>query len=65
MDEYVYQEYPKWVRVGDESILVENADQELSLLPKETKESIMTLLDSQGATYDKRWGIEKLKAVLK
>ncbi len=65
MDEYVYQEYPKWVRVGDKSILVENVDQELSLLPKETKESIMALLDAQGVTYDKRWGLEKLKAALK
>ena len=65
MDEYVYQEYPKWVRIGDKTILVENIDQELSLSPQETRESIMALLDAQGATYDKRWGLEKLKAALK
>jgi hypothetical protein len=65
MDEYVFQEYPKWVYLGDKAVLVDNIDQELALTGQETKESIMALLDKQGATYDKRWGMEKLKAALK
>lgn len=67
MDEYVFQEYPKWIYLGDKAVLVDNLDQELALngKPQETKESIMALLDAQGATYDKRWGVEKLKAALK
>lgn len=67
MEEYVYQEYPKWVHLGDKSVLVQSADEELALgeKPQETKESIAAMLDAQGVAYDKRWGIDKLKAALK
>jgi len=73
MEEYKYQEFPKWKYSDSGSRLVKNADEEIALgkgwrdTPEETetKESIMALLDEQGATYDKRWGIEKLKAALK
>lgn len=71
--------YPKWVNrgygLGD--ILCRDADEEAAVhaerdarenpQPEPVEETVDTLrakLDAAGVAYDKRWGIDKLKAAL-
>lgn len=70
---YVYKPYPKWIDLADGSrIIVQNeAEHALHKAPvqpvpavEDSKDALVAEAEARGVKIDKRWNIERLKAVL-
>ena len=62
MNDYVYLEYPKWIRVGDAEPFIVDTSEDEKAAKGEAVDSLKVQAEKLGIEVDARWGDKRLQA---